>query len=71
MINAVKPFYTLRSDKCSLIIDCRGRAPVILYWGAKFNTIDNGDIMAALSIRQELPACQPEEHYLLKLQRDL
>jgi alpha-galactosidase len=61
MINAVKPFYTLRSDKCSLIIDCRGRAPVILYWGAKFNTIDNGDIMAALSIRQELPACQPEE----------
>ena len=41
MTEAIKPpykvvqrFYTLHSRHSSLVLDCRGNAPAILYWGA-------------------------------------
>ena len=57
----IQPFYTVHSHRCSLIVDCRGNAPAILYWGSRLSNVSSPEMLALLATRQEVPACMPEE----------
>ena len=61
MTNSVESFYTLHSCHCSLVIDCRGNAPAILYWGSRLSEATSPDMLSLLATRQELQACQAQE----------
>ena len=61
MTNSVESFYTLHSRHCSLVIDCRGNAPAILYWGSRLSEATSPDMLSLLATRQELQACQAQE----------
>ena len=57
----VKRFYTSHSRHSSLVLDCRGNAPVILYWGARLGRGTSPEMLALLTTQQEAPACPSEE----------
>ena len=61
MTISVESFYTLHSRHCSLVIDCRGNAPAILYWGSRLSEATSPDMLSLLATRQELQACQAQE----------
>ncbi len=68
MTEAIKPpykvvqrFYTLHSRHSSLVLDCRGNAPAILYWGVRLGQGTSPEMLALLATQQEAPACPPEE----------
>ncbi len=54
------PFIRLDSNTCSLVLDCRGLAPSLLYWGAPLSGT-TPEMLALLSTRQEAPCCAAEE----------
>lgn len=54
-------FYSLHSSNCSLVIDCRGNAPAILYWGSRLSDATNFEMLSLLSTPQELPAFPQEQ----------
>jgi alpha-galactosidase len=58
---AVQRFYTLHSYHSSLVLDCRGNAPAILYWGVRLRQGTSPEMLALLATQQEAPACPPEE----------
>ena len=60
MAPSIKSFYALHSRNCSLVIDCRGNAPAILYWGSRLSEATSPDMLSLLATRQELQACQAE-----------
>ena len=62
MPNAIQPFYTVHSRHSSLVLDCRGTAPAILYWGARLGEGTSPDMLALLATQQEAPACPPQSH---------
>ena len=55
-MSAIRPFYTLSSEHSSLVIDCRGSAAVILYWGSRLPDSTTNEMLATLATRQEAPA---------------
>ena len=61
MPNAIAPFYTVHSRHSSLVLDCRGTAPAILYWGARLREGTSPDMLALLATEQEAPACPPQQ----------
>ena len=61
MPNAIAPFYTVHSRHSSLVLDCRGTAPAILYWGARLGEGTSPDMLALLATEQEAPACPPQQ----------
>ena len=61
MAPSIKSFYALHSCNCSLVIDCRGNAPAILYWGSRLSEATSPDMLSLLATRQELQACQAQE----------
>ncbi|MGB1868719.1 MAG: alpha-galactosidase [Porticoccaceae bacterium] len=61
MASPLQPFYSLHSDRCSLVIDCRSNAPVILYWGARLAETTQPEMLALLATTQEAPASVAEE----------
>ena len=61
MTNKIKSFYSLSSNNCSLVVDCRGDAPVILYWGSRLANTTSPDMLALLATSQELQASLPQE----------
>ena len=61
MAPSIKSFYALHSRNCSLVIDCRGNAPAILYWGPLLSEVTSPDMLSLLATRQELQACQAQE----------
>ena len=61
MTKSIESFYSLNSCHCSLVIDCRGNAPAILYWGALLGSTTTPEMLACLATRQELQACQSED----------
>ena len=61
MAPSIKSFYALHSRNCSLVIDCRGNAPAILYWGSRLSEATSPDMLSLLATRQELQACQTQE----------
>ena len=61
MSEAIQPFYTVHSLLSSLVLDCRGNAPAILYWGVRLGQGTNPEMLALLATQQEAPACPPEE----------
>ena len=58
---SLQPFYTIHSRSCSLVVDCRGNSPAILYWGARLSEDSSPDMLSLLATRQEVQACMPEE----------
>ena len=61
MTNRIKSFYSLSSNNCSLVVDCRGDSPVILYWGSRLADTTSPDMLALLATSQELQASLPQE----------
>lgn len=61
MTNRIKSFYSLSSNNCSLVVDCRGDSPVILYWGSRLADETSPDMLALLATSQELQASLPQE----------
>ena len=61
MATNIESFYVLHSRNCSLVIDCRGNAPTILYWGSRLTNGTTPEMLSLLATRQELQACLPEE----------
>ena len=61
MAPSIKSFYALHSRNCSLVIDCRGNAPAVLYWGSRLSEATSPDMLSLLATRQELQACQAQE----------
>ncbi|MDE0785468.1 MAG: alpha-galactosidase [Porticoccaceae bacterium] len=61
MTKSIESFYTLNSSHCSLVVDCRGNAPAILYWGPLLADATNPEMLALVATRQELQACQPQD----------
>ena len=57
----INSFYSLNSSNCSLVIDCRGNAPAILYWGGRLSDATNFEMLSLLSTSQELPAFPQEQ----------
>ena len=57
----INSFYSLHSSNCSLVIDCRGNAPAILYWGSRLSDATNFEMLSLLSTPQELPAFPQEQ----------
>ncbi len=55
-MNDVNPFYTLESERSSIVIDCRTRSPAILYWGPKPGDATTPEMLATLNTRQEAHA---------------
>ena len=65
MSEQIQPFYTVHSDHCSLVLDCRcsgdNHGPAILYWGARLGADTTPEMLALMATRQEAQACMPEE----------
>ena len=61
MPNAIQPFYTVHSRHSSLVLDCRGSAPAILFWGTRLGEGTSPDMLTLLATEQEAPACPPEQ----------
>ena len=61
MTKSIESFYTLNSRHCSLVVDCRGNAPAILYWGPLLAGASSPAMLALLATRQELQACRPQD----------
>ena len=61
MTTSIESFYTLNSRHCSLVVDCRGNAPAILYWGPLLAGASSPAMLALLATRQELQACRPQD----------
>lgn len=61
MSEAIKPFYTLHSLQNSLVLDCRGNAPAIVFWGARLGKGTSPEMLALLATQQEAPACPSQE----------
>ena len=61
MSEAIKPFYTLHSLQNSLMLDCRGNAPAIVFWGARLGKGTSPEMLALLATQQEAPACPSQE----------
>lgn len=57
----MKKFYTLHSQKSSLVVDCRGNASGILYWGVRLSDKTSPEMIALLTTRQEARACMEKE----------
>jgi len=57
----IDPFYTVHGRHSSLVLDCRGTAPAILYWGVRLRPSTSPDMLALLATEQEAPACPAEE----------
>ncbi|MFT4655762.1 MAG: alpha-galactosidase [Kangiellaceae bacterium] len=55
------PYVQLNSENASLIIDCRGQTPVVLYWGALLSKSTSTDMLGALCTRQEAKCALVEE----------
>jgi alpha-galactosidase len=53
----IDPFYTVHGRHSSLVLDCRGTAPAILYWGVRLRPSTSPDMLALLATEQEAPAC--------------
>ena len=64
MPNAIQPFYTVHSRHSSLVLDCRGTAPAILYWGARLREGTSPDMLAQLATAQEAPAGPPQQTHI-------
>ena len=52
----MQDFYTLTSDRCSLVLDCRHNTPAVLYWGARLTETTAPQMLALLATRQEARA---------------
>ncbi|MDB4427866.1 alpha-galactosidase [Porticoccaceae bacterium] len=68
MPEQIQPFYTVHSDHCSLVLDCRSsgshhdrHGPAILYWGPRLGADTTPEMLALMATRQEAQACMPEE----------
>jgi len=61
MQNTYNSFYTLNSDHCSLVLDCRKNAPAIMYWGDRLSDNTSPEMLALLTTRQSAPACVQNE----------
>jgi alpha-galactosidase len=55
-MNDHQPFHSLNSKQSSLVIDCRGNAASILYWGRRLSEFTTPGMIATLYTRQEAPA---------------
>lgn len=61
-MSTVPEFVSLHNRATSLIIDCRGQSPALLYYGSKLHDDDSAAMIALLSTRQEAkcsPAAEP------------
>jgi alpha-galactosidase len=54
-------FVELRTEKCSIIIDCRRNTPVIMYFAEALKQHSQPDMLALLSTRQEAKCAVVEE----------
>jgi alpha-galactosidase len=43
------------------VLDCRGSAPAILFWGTRLGEGTSPDMLTLLATEQEAPACPPEQ----------
>ena len=50
------PFHVLQSSRSSLVVDCRGAVPAVLYWGAALDAVTSPEMLALLATRQETQA---------------
>ena len=55
-MNGRKKHYLLHSDRSSLVVDCSGIAPAIIYWGARVSDSSTAPMFAELATRQEAQA---------------
>ena len=55
------PYVQLNSENASLVIDCRKKRPVVLYWGALLSDSTSGNMLGLLSTRQEAKCALVEE----------
>ena len=55
-MSQVRPFYTLNSQKSSLVLDCRRHAPAILHWGIRLAPASTPEMLAQLTRRQQARA---------------
>jgi alpha-galactosidase len=55
-MNDMRAFYTLNSKQSSLVIDCRGNAAAMLYWGRRLSESTTPEMIATLATRQEAQA---------------
>ncbi|MBT8092792.1 MAG: alpha-galactosidase [Gammaproteobacteria bacterium] len=58
-MNDIRSFYTLHSENSSLVVDCRGNAAAILYWGSRLAAATTPEMLAHLVARPAAPA-KPE-----------
>ncbi|MEL7448516.1 MAG: alpha-galactosidase [Pseudomonadota bacterium] len=58
-MSAEHSFYSLHSDDCTVVVDCRGDAPAILYWGERLGEATTPEMLGVLATRQEAQA-RPE-----------
>ncbi|MFK8021753.1 MAG: alpha-galactosidase [Pseudomonadales bacterium] len=56
MTDKIENYYQLNSNNSTLVIDCRGNAPAILYWGVRLSAKTTPDMLALLKTRQEVQA---------------
>ncbi|EWH10211.1 glycoside hydrolase, clan GH-D [Catenovulum agarivorans DS-2] len=61
-----QPFVQLNSRDTSIIVNCTGKQPQIIYWGKKLTQLDSIDPLIALAQRQEAK-CAPEVEPILSL----
>lgn len=55
------PYVHLRSEKSSLVIDCRRNTPTVLYWGAVLSDNTDESMLGDLATRQEAKCALVEE----------
>ena len=61
-----KSLFYLHGDASSLVLDCRGNAPAILYWGPRLRSEASINMIAELSTRYE-PWASPHEEVAISL----
>lgn len=59
-MSSTESFYTLHSDACTLVVDCRSDLPQVSYWGPRLPEHVSPDELALLATREEAPA---REHF--------
>ncbi len=58
---AFDPFYTLHSESCTIVLDCRADLPSIGYWGPRLSDITTPEELGLLATREEAPAREHKE----------
>ncbi len=55
-MSVTTPFHVLSSTRSTLVVDSRGAAPAVLYWGAALDSGTSPEMLALLATRQETQA---------------